>query len=197
MSMEIRNVKLSHIDKDINMIVPSGLVYISGKNGAGKTLLLDLIAGLEKLKKGEIVGNENVIYINQSTYFSDKLRVKNLLEFTYFLDGCKRNKEHFIQFAQNTLDKGQIEKLDSLLEKRWGVLSGGERKYIYALIVLSIPKEWYIMDEPFAYIDEEKKKILIDIIKLRLKEGKNIILTSHEYIEEMNALEPKTINIDQ
>ena len=195
MSIEVNDVSLTYINKKVDITIPNGLVYIAGKNGTGKTLLLDTVAGLTK-SKGKIAGNNDVIYINQSTYFSDKLKVKDLLEFTYFLDGNLRKKSDFILFLKKILSDDQISEIAELLDKRWGILSGGERKYIYAIIVLSISKEWYIMDEPFAYIDDEKKKILMEIIRLRLNEGKNVIITSHEYIEEMNELHPEKIEIN-
>ena len=195
MNIVVEKVKLSHIDKIINVTIPNGLVYIKGANGAGKTLLLDTIAGLVKNKKGRVYGNENIIYINQSTYFSDKLKTKNLLEFTYYLDGARNNKKEFVAFLKDFLDSSHIGDILEMLEKRWGILSGGERKFIYSVIALSISKDWYIMDEPFAYVDDCRKNILIDIMKARLSEGKNIIITSHETFEAMESLNPYIIEI--
>ena len=44
-----------------------------------------------------------------------------------------------------------------------------------------------ILDEPFAFIDENRKKLLMDRIEAKVYAGKGIILTSHEkqeWIEE-------------
>ena len=63
---------------------------------------------------------------------------------------------------------------------QWGMLSGGERKFLYTAILMSIDREWYILDEPFAYVDKSKKKVIWAIINQKIKDGKGIILTSHE-----------------
>ena len=68
----------------------------------------------------------------------------------------------------------------TLMEKQWGLLSGGERRYLYSMVLLSLDREWYILDEPFAYLDTEKKEILWKVIEAFASEGKGVILTSHE-----------------
>ncbi len=159
-------------------------------------MLLDAIAGVYKMQSGTVTGNADVIYINQNTYFSEKLKGKDLLTFAYLLDGNSKSQETFYSFVSESTSGFQMDEIRMILEKKWGVLSGGERKYVYSLMGLSVSKQWYILDEPFAYLDKEKKNILIHVIKRRLAEGKNIIITSHEQMEEMEALEPYTIWID-
>lgn len=196
--MEIRviNYKSSHMDKARTLSIPEGLVYIIGNNGSGKTLLLDAIAGLSKTKSGAVIGNKDNIYLNQSTYFSDKLKTKELLGFTYLLDGKCKGEKDFFEFIIQNLESSLIDEIRKILNKRWGILSGGERKFIYALIILSIERKCYIMDEPFAYVDYDKKKVLIDIIKKKLRDGKSVIVTSHEHMEDMEALHPYKIVLD-
>ena len=48
------------------------------------------------------------------------------------------------------------------------------------------------MDEPFAFVDEEKKKIIWKIIWKKIYEGKGMILTSHEKDTE---IENNNINV--
>ncbi|TQA59133.1 ABC transporter ATP-binding protein, partial [Enterococcus faecalis] len=50
----------------------------------------------------------------------------------------------------------------------------------YALILMSLEREWDILDEPFACIDKKRKKMLYKIIDIKISEGKGIILTTHE-----------------
>ena len=51
---------------------------------------------------------------------------------------------------------------------------------IYILILMSINREWYILDEPFAFLDTMKKNIIWEVIDEKIGEGKGIILVSHE-----------------
>ena len=51
---------------------------------------------------------------------------------------------------------------------------------IYILILMSINREWYILDEPFAFLDTMKKNMIWDVIDKKLAEGKGVIIVSHE-----------------
>ena len=82
------------------------------------------------------------------------------------------------------------------MEKQWGLLSGGERKYLYSMVLLSLDREWYILDEPFAYLDTEKKEILWKVIEAFASEGKSVILTSHEEDSRINGSDIHVINLD-
>lgn len=44
---------------------------------------------------------------------------------------------------------------------------------------MSLEREWYILDEPFAFVDK-KEKMLYKIIDIKISEDKGIILTTHE-----------------
>nr|WP_244877118.1 ABC transporter ATP-binding protein [Brochothrix thermosphacta] len=72
-----------------------------------------------------------------------------------------------------------------MLKKQWGMLSGGEKRFLYVIILLSLDKDWYILDEPFASIDKKRKLLLYKLINVKLAEGKGIILTTHEESEEV------------
>ena len=72
------------------------------------------------------------------------------------------------------------------------MMSGGEKKFIYIVILLSVERDWYILDEPFAFLDGDKKDIIWKMINEKISEEKGIILTSHEH--EINRLN-KVANI--
>lgn len=173
----IERLWLPYVNQCVSLEFIRGVNYLQGANGAGKTILLDYIAGLRKDKHKKIKGNNNVIYINQSIFFSDRLRGEDFFEFVYRLEDIKKDKcniyKNFV--VEQALFEGK-----NLLEKQWGMLSGGERRYLYTIILLSLEKDWYILDEPFAFVDEEKKKRLWKLIEEKADAGKGIILTSHE-----------------
>lgn len=174
--IEIKDLIIPYLDKKINMTILKEYNLLLGDNGNGKTLLLDYISGVKKSKKNVIKGNESIIYINQNIYFSDRLSGMDFLKFSYGLDG-KKSIQSFYQLSDNVLKR---EDIDTLLKKQWGMLSGGEMKFLYAFILMSLEREWYILDEPFAFIDKKRKKMLYKIIDIKISEGKGIILTTHE-----------------
>ena len=184
----IHELTLPHINKKINIEFERGFNYLRGENGCGKTLLLDYISGLRKQKNALIQGNESILYINQSIFFSDRLLGRDFLQFFYQLDCVKHGKlvfEHYVTSFYGESEESQI--LFQLMEKQWGMLSSGEKNFLYTIILLSLQREWYILDEPFTFIDENRKKLLWDMIKAKVYAGHGIILTSHEeqkWIEE-------------
>ncbi len=144
-AIEIQNLCLPYIRKTVSLEMNRGLNYIKGRNGAGKTLLLDYISGIRKQKKANILGNTSVIYINQSIFFSDRLIGEDFLKFVYRL-GCKEQENsYFWKFIEKFYDYkwGETE-VKALLKKQWGMMSGGEKKFIYIVILLSIERMVYI-----------------------------------------------------
>ncbi|MBG9978264.1 ATP-binding cassette domain-containing protein [Facklamia tabacinasalis] len=174
--IEIRDLNIPFVDKKITMNFSKGYNLLTGDNGNGKTLLLDYISGIKKTKKDAIQGNESIIYINQNIYFSDRLTGMDFLKFSYGLDK-KKDTKGFYQLSDIVIER---EYVNMLLSKQWGMLSGGEKKFLYALILMSLEREWYILDEPFAFVDKKRKKLLNKIINIRVSQGKGIILTTHE-----------------
>ena len=174
--IEIKDLNIPYVDKKISMNILKEYNLFTGDNGNGKTLLLDYISGVKKAKRTVIKGNESIIYINQNIYFSDRLSGMDFLKFSYGLDG-KKSIQSFYQLSDKILKR---EDIDKLLKKQWGMLSGGEKKFLYALILMSLEREWYILDERFAFVDKKRKKMLYKIIDIKISEDKGIILTTHE-----------------
>lgn len=191
----IKDLVMPYNGRTLNIRMERGLNYIKGNNGAGKTILLDYISGIRKSNLC-IRGNENVLYINQSIFFSDRLLCKDFLKFIYRMDGNKNTNE-LKKFAGEFCTKRFTEKvLPELLKKQWGMLSGGERRFMYVFILLSLERDWYILDEPFVFLDDEKKNIVWKIIKRKVREGKGIILTSHEKELENDSISVNVIDLN-
>lgn len=160
-----------------NWCIDTGCTIIEGENGAGKSTLLDIVSGLVKEKNLEIEGNESLVYMNQSMFFFDRLKVKDFVKFFYQLDGIKGYREHIENFNDKL---GNILDIQGLWDKQVGYLSGGEKKLVYFYIIMSLEREWYLLDEPFAGVDKSRKEIMKKVINSRLKEDKGIILVTHE-----------------
>lgn len=181
--------------KTMTMTFQKGLNYLKGQNGSGKTMLLDYVAGIRNDQKQRISGNENIVYINQNIFFADRLTGTDFVKFVYRLDNKSREREKFFELTEK-FDIDKKVDVKTLMEKQWGLLSGGERKYLYSMVLLSLDREWYILDEPFAYLDTEKKEILWKVIEAFASEGKGVILTSHEEDSRINGSDIHVINLD-
>lgn len=166
-------------------------VALLGPNGAGKTTLVEMIEGIQKPDKGDILvmgkmwkGNEDELHNSiglsfQETRFIDKLNVEETLKlFT-----------SFYRLENNRVD--QIIDIIGLEEKRKSYtvnLSGGQRqKLALGIALLNNPKV-LLLDEPTTGLDPNARREIWSIL-MDLKENlrTSLILTTH-YMEEAEQL---------
>jgi len=154
--LEIKNVSKSFGDKVIlknftylfNRFEKAGLI---GRNGTGKTTLLNIITGLVEPDKGTVERGETIVfgyYRQQGIEFDDDMTVidavKNIAEKVTISDG---NVLSITQFMNYFLFPP--EKQYTLIRK----LSGGEKRRLYLLTVLMKNPNFLILDEPTNDLD--------------------------------------------
>ena len=172
-------------------VYPGQFVALLGPNGAGKTTLVEMIEGIQKPDRGEILilgkkwkGNEealrNVLGISlQETRFIDKLTVKETLKL-------------FASFF--SLPDSRIEEIISMIgleEKRKSYvvnLSGGQRQRLAMGIALLNNPKILLLDEPTTGLDPTARREIWAILQLlRQRSQTSLILTTH-YMEEAERL---------
>jgi ABC transport system ATP-binding/permease protein len=154
--LEIKNVSKSYGEKVIlndftylfNRFEKAGLI---GRNGTGKTTLLNIITGLVEPDSGTIEKGETIVfgyYRQQGIDFDDDMTVidavKNIAEKVVISDG---NVLSITQFMNYFLFPP--EKQYTLIRK----LSGGEKRRLYLLTVLMKNPNFLILDEPTNDLD--------------------------------------------
>lgn len=154
--LEIKNVWKSYGDKVLlkdftylfNRFEKAGLI---GRNGTGKTTLLNIITGLTEPDKGTVERGETIVfgyYKQQGIEFDDNMTVidavKNIAEKVMISDG---NVLSITQFMNYFLFPP--EKQYTLIRK----LSGGEKRRLYLLTVLMKNPNFLILDEPTNDLD--------------------------------------------
>lgn len=196
MMIEVKDVYKSFKDVDavkgINLNLQKGsFLGLLGPNGAGKTTLVEMIEGIQKPDKGEILitgkkwhGNENelrkIIGLSfQETHFIDKLKVTETLRlFASFYKLDKKRVEEMIALV------GLEEKRKARVEN----LSGGQRQRLaLGIALLNFPKI-ILLDEPTTGLDPNARREIWTILtRLREFSGTSMILTTH-YMEEAEKL---------
>lgn len=173
--IKVENLYIKEIDFLINYTFKNRINYIYADNGSGKTLLLDYIGGLRVAKNDSInYHDKSLIYMRQNFFFNSRITVYEYLTFIKKLN--KETIDDFLSF----LDLYQINfPYEKIKNKKLGLLSGGEKQLLYVLSVLSIERDWYILDEPINSIDQNRSAILIELIKDMSYDNKSFILTSH------------------
>lgn len=175
--ISIKDLNYKSILNGVEATLNQEFNYIRGENGAGKTTLLDCISGINNQYEGEINGNNNLVYLNQSLFFSHKLKSKDFVKFVFSLENIKNYKEIYFNFAEENRIMDELEKN---WDKEVGILSGGERKKLYFSTICCLNRDWYVFDEPFAGVDENGKTFMTNIFNQLIGKNKGIILTSHE-----------------
>ena len=166
------------------------VVALFGASGAGKTTLVDAIAGLARPDSGRIALGERVLF--DSTARIDLRPERRRIGYV-FQDGrlfphmtVRRNLLYGLRFAPRerryvTLDRiVALLGLEALLRRRPGTLAGGERQRVALGRALMAQPELLLMDEPLAALDLPRKAQVIDYIeRLRDEIGVPIVFVSH------------------
>jgi molybdate transport system ATP-binding protein len=197
-TIRIENVRLplAHFDLQLDVTIHGQVTAVLGPSGAGKTSLLDLLAGLRRTRQGRLRVGERVLsdgvsglfvppehrrigYVPQDGALFPHLSVRNNL-----LYGQRRNEAS----AKFSLD-GILEVLEihSLLARPdVSKLSGGERQRVALARALLSGPELLLLDEPLASLDAElKERILPYLRRVRDEFRVPMLLVTHSPSEVM------------
>ena len=168
----------------------AGVVALFGASGAGKTTLVDAIAGLVRPEEGRIVLGDRVLFDSAAGI---NLRPERRRIGYVFQDGrlfphlsVRGNLLYGQRFAPSDRRFATLERivtllgLETLLQRRPGTLSGGERQRVALGRALMTQPALLLMDEPLAALDLPRKAQVIDYIeRLRDEIGVPIVFVSH------------------
>ena len=165
-----------------------------GASGAGKTSLINMIAGLLKPDRGFIaIDNETlddtatrvhippyrrrIGYVFQDARLFPHLDVSENLDYGRRMNGLKRDQPSEARII-DLLDIG------GLKDRRPGQLSGGERQRVALGRALLSKPRLLLLDEPLGSLDEGRKvEILPYLVRLRDEAGIPMVYVSHDAAE--------------
>ena len=166
--IQVKNLSVSIGDfalRDINLSVETGEYFIIlGPTGAGKTVLLESIAGLYPVKSGQIWlrGKEVTRFEperrNISIVYQDHVLFPHLSVAENILFGLKLRRQSREQLGE-TLDwLSDLLNIAHLMGRKPGTLSGGERQKVALARALSVRPELLLLDEPLSALDPETRE---------------------------------------
>jgi ABC-type sugar transport system ATPase subunit len=176
--------------ENINLNIDSGDYFVLlGKSGAGKTVLLEIIAGLLKADSGEIfLDSKNItkekiqnrkigIVFQDNTLFPHLSVRQNILFPLRNKKMQKKEKEFLLQKYANLMN------INSLLDRRTTKLSGGEIQRVALARTLINEPDCLLLDEPLSSLDVQLKAELRTVLKDINKMGVTILHVTHDYHE--------------
>jgi molybdate transport system ATP-binding protein len=162
-----------------------------GASGAGKTSLINMIAGLLRPDRGIIAidtetldDTANRVHVpahrRRIGYVFQDARLFPHLDVRENLDYGRRMNRLADDPAQRTRVTDLLD-IGSLLDRRPGRLSGGERQRVALGRALLAQPRLLLLDEPLGSLDEERKvEILPYLVRLRDEAGIPMVYVSHD-----------------
>ena len=174
-----------------------GVTSLFGQSGAGKTSLTNMIAGLIRPDRGRISVNGEVLFdfekainlpvqarkighVFQDARLFPHLSVKSNLTYARWAGRRPPNR--------NLSEVVELLGLESLLNRKPGTLSGGEKQRVAIGRALLSDPRLLIMDEPLANLDQSRRNDILPYLdRLCADAGIPILYVSHS-IEEVARL---------
>ena len=183
------NLILSNVDLDITK---GEFVYLIGKVGSGKSSLLKtLYSELPVLQgKAEVVGYDmKNIRKKQVPFLRRKIGIV-FQDFQLLTDRNVHDNLHFVLKATGWKNKSEIEQrikdvlekteLEDKIYKMPHQLSGGEQQRVVIARALLNEPDIILADEPTGNLDSETSGQIMDMLTNLNKNGKTIIMVTHE-----------------
>ena len=178
---------------NVNLQIPKGSLFgLLGLNGAGKSTIINILAGLCLKNSGAVKINNYDIDTNrkqasceigivpQELNFDPFFTPKEILEVQAGLYGIKKKDRKTEQILK---DLDLYSKANSYTRS----LSGGMKRRLMIAKALVHDPSILVLDEPTAGVDVMLRQQLWKYIKKLKAKGKTVLLTTH-YIEEAEKL---------
>ena len=165
-------------------------MIVTGRNGAGKSSLLRIIAGLIRISAGRLEFDggapdmslaEQCHYLGHQDAMKPSLSVGENLRFWASFLGANRA----VGPALDAVDLGHLADLPA------AYLSAGQRRRLSIARLVAVPRPIWLLDEPTSALDITSQKILSELMSSHLSSGGIIVAAAHGPIGLEHARELK------
>lgn len=187
------SIEIDHISKtfqgfaldDLDFSVETGEFFvILGPSGAGKTLILEIIAGLIRPDSGRVSGidRKRIGFIYQDYWLFPHLNVFDNIAY-----GLKIRKQSRERVEKTVNDISRQLEIDHLLDRRTDYLSGGEKQRVAIARAMAINPDLYLFDEPTSSLDRnlrlKTRRLFMD---LHQDSSRTFIYVTHDFEEALS-----------
>lgn len=185
---------------DLNLELTAGdLIFIEGANGAGKSSLLQLLAGLITPTAGDVlwqdqpIHQQREVYANHLHYLGHTNGIKlglTVLENLCLASELSRSTL-IADKLKNALMQLQLDQHQTNLAKQ---LSAGQKRRLALARLILIPKSLWILDEPLTSLDSATQTLVLQLLKNHLNQGGMCIMSSHQAIQ-LDGIQMKRLKL--
>jgi ABC-type multidrug transport system ATPase subunit len=156
---------------------PGEIIGLFGRNGSGKSTLLKIIFGSLSAESKFVRVNGSVVstlseskrkisYLAQHSFLPSHLKIKRIIDLF-----CEPDRTKLLESNHH---------VKPFLHRKSNELSGGERRIIEILLILSSSAEYILIDEPFNGVEPLYKEEIKRVIQQHSGD-KGFIITDHNY----------------
>lgn len=177
--------------RNVSFKVPAHeALIVTGRNGAGKSSLLRMIAGLLRIAAGRLALDggaadtpiaEQAHYLGHQDAMKPSLTVAENLQFWTTFLGSRRE----VDAALELLDLAPLADLPA------AYLSAGQRRRLSLARIVAVSRPIWLLDEPTSALDTPSQKRLSEIMRDHLAGGGIIVAAAHGAIGLDRARELK------
>ena len=147
-----------------------------GRNGCGKSTLMKVIAG--ELRQGS-----GIVMISQERFAESRRRERYahlaFLPQDFMTPGRMRVQRLLALLPESVRHIASDPLIEKILETRIDRISTGEHRYLEAMIVLNLDREYILLDEPFTGLSPIMIEHLSSHIRNLAEQGTGILLSDH------------------
>jgi molybdate/tungstate transport system ATP-binding protein len=179
--------------QDINLSIPNGEFFmLLGPTGAGKTLILEAIAGIVPITAGHIFVKGKEItrlppeHRGTGIVYQDYALFPHLSVLKNITYGLRYHKNDPMASKKRVTRLMEQLGLEPLAQRSTHNLSGGEKQRISLARALAVNPSVLLLDEPLSALDPNFREDIRDLLKKLHQEVKTtFLMVTHDFAEAM------------